>query len=228
MPVSSRAVTCVLPFLAAASCYAQSRTRPTIFCPARGSSREILAAKEVRRHIYLRTNLNLTLKRVASIPGRGHAIVVANSRSDLLKGLRLGYSPKAGEIVLKSIRKGGRSLLVITGGDPDATLVAAYRFAERLGVGFDLAGDAIPAQVPRGRMARSVCSERMVARTDVGHGRADPLVIERRAGVGPPLQGGRDPLGDAARAVPSAESVRDAVASCDRLQSRCWPEIRWP
>jgi hypothetical protein len=117
---------------------------PSIVYPQNGSSKEILAAKEVRRYIYLRTNKSLKMTAAGRIPIAGDIILVAESGSALVKGLSLGYSPKAGEIVLKTVKKGGRNILVVTGNDPDSTLVAAYRFAERLGVGFDLAGDAVP------------------------------------------------------------------------------------
>ena len=123
-----------------------SASTVTIVYPAGGSLNELLAAKEVRRYVYLRSGQLLDVKPVASLPASGGLIVVAANGSTLLASLRnpIGYEPTEGQTLLKSVAADGRNILVVSGADADATLLAAYRYAERIGVGFDLAGDAIP------------------------------------------------------------------------------------
>ncbi len=116
-----------------------------------GTLNELLAAKEVRRYVYLRSGQLLDVKPVASLPASGGLIVVAANGSTLLESLRdaIGYEPTEGQTLLKSVTADGRNILVVSGGDADATLMAAYRYAEKIGVGFDLVGDAIPDAISR-------------------------------------------------------------------------------
>ncbi|MHC4722040.1 MAG: hypothetical protein ACYS6I_04940, partial [Planctomycetota bacterium] len=104
----------------------------------------MLAAKEVRRYIYMRTDQLFAIQGVASLPPSGELILVCDEDDPLLTGLSLGDSTGPNGFIIKSINSGGRDILVITGNDSTATLHAAYRYAEHLGVGFDLAEDAIP------------------------------------------------------------------------------------
>ena len=123
-----------------------SSANTTIVYPVNGTLNELLAAKEVRRYVYLRSGQLLSAKPVASLPASGGLIIVAANGNTLLKSLRdpIGYQPKQGQTLLKSVTADGRNVLVVSGADADATLLAAYRYAEKIGVGFDLAGDAIP------------------------------------------------------------------------------------
>jgi len=123
---------------------------------------EQLAAREVRRYIYLRTGQRLG---IVSEPGglqrKGEAIFIARKDRVALKGLAAGAS-LAGTFdglapqsyCLKTLSPSqspatGHQLLLLIGGDDAGTLYAAYRFAERLGVRFYLDGDVIPdAQAP--------------------------------------------------------------------------------
>lgn len=118
----------------------------SIVYPENGSANELLAAKEVRRYVYLRTGRLLKLTASRSLPPAGDLIMVSASDGSLAKALapQVGYEPKAGQTLIKSVDRGNRRILVISGADPETTLIAAYRYAERIGVGFDLAGDAIP------------------------------------------------------------------------------------
>jgi hypothetical protein len=50
----------------------------TIVYPADGSLQELIAAKEVRRYIYLMTGQKLPLKKNNSIPEKGDIILVAD------------------------------------------------------------------------------------------------------------------------------------------------------
>ena len=123
-----------------------SLANTTIVYPANGSLNELLAAKEVRRYVYLRSGELLDVESVTSLPASGGLIVVAANRSPLLASMSnsVGYKPTEGQTLLKSVVADGRNMLVVSGAGADATLMAAYRYAEKIGVGFDLSGDAIP------------------------------------------------------------------------------------
>ena len=119
----------------------------TIIYPGNGSNAELLAAKEVRRYIYMRTDSLLDIQAVSTLPSAGDLILVAKDNSSitsLVDGLELGHVPREDQIVLKTVNTGERTILVITGYDDHAVLVAAYRYAEKIGCYFDLAGDVIP------------------------------------------------------------------------------------
>lgn len=115
-----------------------------IIYPEDGSPTEFLAAKEIRRYIYLRTGRFLSVMGVKSIPQTGNLILVANSNDSLVRNIDLGYTAKSGEIIIKTINNNNRNVLAISGFDSASTLIAAYRFAETLNISFDLAGDIIP------------------------------------------------------------------------------------
>ena len=118
----------------------------TIISPDDGSDLEILAAKEVRRYIYLRTGQLITIQGAASLPASDDLILVANDNNPMVENLRslLNHTTTTGGIIIKTVSESGRIILVITGNDGAATLHAAYRYAEHLGVFFDLAEDVIP------------------------------------------------------------------------------------
>ena len=123
-----------------------SAAKTTIVYPINGTLNELLAAKEVRRYAYVRGGQLLDTKPVASLPAAGDLIVVATNGNPLLESLRdaIGYELSGGQTLLKSVATGGRNILVVSGADADSTLMAVYRYAEKIGIGFDLAGDAIP------------------------------------------------------------------------------------
>lgn len=106
---------------------------------------EVLAAKEVRRYVYLRTGALLPLTTADTLPDADVVLVAAQTAS-LVTDLEnvIGYTNPQSGFLIKSVEQQGRTVLVITGADPDATLHGAYRFAEHLGVGFGLEGDIIP------------------------------------------------------------------------------------
>ena len=123
----------------------------TIVYPSNGTNNELFAAKEVRRYIYLRTDQRLPVQGVSDLPESGDLILVANDNNPMVNSLRdeINHTTTKGSIIIKSVESDGRNILVITGNNSASTLIAAYRFAEHLGVGFDLAGDAIPdAKIP--------------------------------------------------------------------------------
>lgn len=123
-------------------------SQPSIVLPRDRAGSVQLAAKEVRRYVFLRTGQLLSLSRAESIPSRGDIILVAPDSHPFVEGFRNaigGVAPDLG-FIIKSIESGGRSILVIAGDDPVCTLYGAYRFAENLGVSFGLAQDSIPDQ----------------------------------------------------------------------------------
>ena len=125
----------------------------TISCPSDASIVEKHAAKEVRRYIFLRTGAAPQLRiadKYAHLPSGDVIVVAANTRA-IITELKAEYgnvdAPSSDHrmgYIIKSISKGDRSILVITGADTYTTLTAAYRFAELLGCYFNLVGDAIP------------------------------------------------------------------------------------
>ncbi|MBD3206369.1 hypothetical protein GF319_08500 [Candidatus Bathyarchaeota archaeon] len=119
---------------------------PTIIYSETSTNTEILAAKEVRRYLYLRTNEILTLKQVKSLPETGDLILVATDNDPMVDSLRslINHNTNREGFIIKTVESDGRNILIITGYDATSTLYAAYRFAEHLGIGFDLTGDAIP------------------------------------------------------------------------------------
>jgi hypothetical protein len=123
-----------------------------IILPADASPQERLAAREVRRYVYLRTGRLLPLKPAqAAGPGWAGAIVVANKDRPLVAGLVSDPQLKSSLVTLgpqqywlKTLLAKGRPVVLLTGGDDVAVLYAAYRFAEHLGVRFYLHGDVVP------------------------------------------------------------------------------------
>lgn len=116
-----------------------------IVLPNNSSKQEVLAAKEVRRYLYLRTGELLPLKEVESIPVEGDIILVSVSSNPMVKTISKQTAPDGG-FVIKSAVNNNRTILQISGDTPISTLYAAYRFAEKLGCRFYLHGDVIPDQ----------------------------------------------------------------------------------
>ncbi len=120
---------------------------------------EQLAAREVRRYLYLRTGrVAAIVSEDDALRGKGEAILVARKGRAVLEGLGAegpvaaaiqGLAPQG--YYLKTLPRGlsrgagaGRALLLVVGGDDAGTLYGAYRFAERLGARFYLHGDVVP------------------------------------------------------------------------------------
>jgi hypothetical protein len=95
----------------------------TIVCPPDATPNVKLAAKEVRRYVWLRTGTWLTLAET------GHGITLKTDPSLAAQQYRL---------------KSDGPSLTISGGSDVAVLYGAYAFAEKLGVRFYLHGDVIP------------------------------------------------------------------------------------
>ena len=119
-----------------------------IVYPSRGSGLGKLAAKEVRRYVYLRTGRLLPAKEVSTVPDTGDLILVAEDTDPLVDEVTRLNAP-AGGFFIKSESNSGRTVLVISGDDATGTLYGAYRFAEKLGCRFYFHGDVVPdAKIP--------------------------------------------------------------------------------
>jgi len=119
---------------------------PAIVVAEDASALEHFAALEVRRYVYVRTGALLS---VTTAPPEGEAVVVARKDTALARDLPDAAALRAEAFLLKSIDAPGGRRLYCIGGDATATLYAAYRFAELLGVRFYLHGDEMPdARMP--------------------------------------------------------------------------------
>jgi hypothetical protein len=103
------------------------------------SELESLAANEVRRYVYLRTGKVLPVKREVASGDR----IVITCRDAKFCG-ELGNELEPQQFTLKTGVAGGKRIWWIVGGDEVGTLYGAYRFAEKLGIGFGLDGDIVP------------------------------------------------------------------------------------
>ena len=129
-----------------------AEAEPVIYSPRDASFLEMLAAREVRRYLYLRTGVLLPMEQTTGpLPANANGILVAQKDRPAVVGvlpsgdLRPSVSSLGEQdSLLKTINRDGRPLLLITGGSGPATLYGAYRFAELLGVRFYLHGDVIP------------------------------------------------------------------------------------
>jgi len=120
-----------------------------IIIPAGAERAEILAAKEVRRYIYLRTNEFLPIVQTDSSSQIMTCIIIAIKNQELLSNIydlhyfdykNLGEQ----EFILQSYTDGRRRSLFIIGGGSAGVLYGAYQFAEEIGIRFYLDGDVVP------------------------------------------------------------------------------------
>jgi hypothetical protein len=125
----------------------------TIVSPSDATTTECLAAKEVRRYVYLRTGKLLPIVRSNNkLPSKMPLIIVGQKDSPAVKKIMDKNPELASSIsslesqqyLIKTVNFRNRQAVLITGGDSVGTLYAAYRFAEHLGVRFYLHGDTIP------------------------------------------------------------------------------------
>ena len=123
---------------------------------ARASFAENLAAKEIRRYIYLRTGKLLPLVAAGgddplANPAPGAIIMVGDKDRPEIANLPCDAACKVAiaalqpqQFLLKTNRISNRDVLLVIGGDPAGTLDGAYAVAEKLGVRFYLHGDVVP------------------------------------------------------------------------------------
>jgi len=126
---------------------ARAETQALIVCPKGASYLEELAAREIRRYVYVRTGELVPVAR--EMPGDRPAIIVARKDRPILGKLDTSMlGPQ--DYLLKTVPYGPTpndrsvSRVFVAGGSDVGTLYGAYRFAEHLGVRFYLDGDVIP------------------------------------------------------------------------------------
>jgi len=134
---------------------AAARADVTLVTPAGAAAQETLAARELRRYLYLCTG-RLTPITTGQAPPAGDLIVVARKERPLLaaygdaalQAAAAALGPE--QYLAQTCAAGaGRRVLVVAGGDNAGTLYGAYRVCEKLGVRFYLHADVIPQpQIP--------------------------------------------------------------------------------
>lgn len=140
--------------LAAPIAFAEPSPPTAIICWPNAAPAEKLAAKEIRRYIYLRTGKLLP---IAEKPNPAGAAIIVTTK-DRLPNAAADANPDAAKFlanvnrlapqqyVLKTFDGGDQSALLVVGGDPIGTLYGAYRLAEHFGARFYLHGDVLPDQ----------------------------------------------------------------------------------
>jgi len=114
----------------------QAHANTVIVYDKTDSSVCFLAAREIRRYVYARTDLLLPI--VGQTLDDGNAIVVA-----------IDTSLEPQQYRLQTQTQSSRKVLTISGGSDVAVLYGAYDFAEKLGVRFYLHDDVLPdARIP--------------------------------------------------------------------------------
>ncbi len=124
---------------------------PIIIISKDASADEELAAKELRRYLYLRTGKLLPIEPRSNAADARHDAIVVLEKSHFLetdfsnpelkgKVETLGTE----EYFLKTFPHRRKTVLLVAGGGGTGTLYGAYRLAEKLGVRFYLHGDVIP------------------------------------------------------------------------------------
>jgi len=136
---------------------AEAALAPTaVVCSRDVSFAERLAAREIRRYVYVRTGQLLPIVGSLDAKAPGALIVVGSKSRPVVAAAAADAAVKkavealaADQYLITTVRQGDRPVLLVAGGDPTGTLYGAYRLAERLGVRFYLHGDVIPdRQIP--------------------------------------------------------------------------------
>ena len=136
---------------AAPSSAAAEPSQAVVVCEPNAAYQEVLAAREIRRYVYLRTGALLPAKFAAAIPNDIDAVVVANKDRAIVRALSTDATLKKAiaalgpqQFLLRTTAQQNRRVLLVVGGDGVGTLYGAYRLCEKLGVRFYLHGDVIP------------------------------------------------------------------------------------
>ena len=129
----------------------EKKTAFKIYLAESPNEKEQLAARELRRYIYLRTDILLPIEEInyeKNSPLTG-IIIGLNKDQHLISHLPDSLQNKSenlhpeGYIIYAGQNHSG-SLGIIAGADPQGVLFGAYRFLEKLGCRFYLHGDVIP------------------------------------------------------------------------------------
>ena len=125
----------------------------TIISPSKATTAERLAAKEIRRYLYLRTGKLFTIVQTNNRPPLKNPLIIVGQKDwPVIKAMTARNAKLASTVrslqpqqyLLKTISTRRGQVVLIAGGDAIGTLYAAYRFAEHLGVRFYMHGDTIP------------------------------------------------------------------------------------
>ncbi|MCK4886974.1 MAG: hypothetical protein KAS96_06265 [Planctomycetes bacterium] len=124
----------------------QSKTA-VIVCGKDASVIEKMAAKEIRRYVYLRTDKLLEI--VEKSRGGKNLIIIGQKNSGVFKPVVSGELKKEisalceQQYIIKTVTYKGKDAIVIAGGDEVGTLYGAYQFVETMGVRFYMHGDVV-------------------------------------------------------------------------------------
>jgi hypothetical protein len=154
--------TCLLPaifLMAIASCQkaklasAQQKIPITIVYSSQASRVERLAAKEIRRYLYLRTGKLLPIVRYSrNLNFETGLIIIGRKDRDIIRQIQDKDAVLTSSITalkpqqyqIKTLKSMNKPVVLICGGDEFGTLYGAYRFIEHFGVRFYLHGDVLP------------------------------------------------------------------------------------
>ena len=120
-----------------------------ILISSEANNSEKLAAKEIRRYIYLTTDELLPIIQTDSPSQSMNSIIIATQEKELLGNI-YDLPPSKyknlseQECILQSLTDGWQMSLFIIGGGSAGILYGAYHFAEIMGVRFYLDGDVVP------------------------------------------------------------------------------------
>ena len=131
---------------------AAGKQQPVIITARQCSHAEALAAKEIRRYVYLRTGELLSIVKSDGDIADISFIAVAEKDRDIVRKLTAadekvkatvtGLKPQ--EYLIKTAGAGNTKAVWIVGGDSAGVLYGTYRFIEHFGVRFYLYGDVVP------------------------------------------------------------------------------------
>jgi hypothetical protein len=129
-------------------------TKPAIYIAANASPKVQLAAKEVRRYVYITTGSLPEIRRWKPGTIVPDVSFLLFTPAEAFSGLPRGVTVPAPALNLrnecywiKSMMRGGKKTHLIVGGDEIGLLYGAYAFAEQLGVRFYLDGDVLPDRI---------------------------------------------------------------------------------
>jgi hypothetical protein len=131
----------------------QQESQITIVYSSQASGPERLAAKEIRRYLYLRTDALLPIVRYdENLDFETGLIVIGRRDRDIIKQIQDNDAVLTSSIAalepqhyrIKTLESMNRPVVLICGGDEFGTLYGAYRFIEHFGVRFYLHGDVVP------------------------------------------------------------------------------------
>ncbi|KPK85199.1 MAG: hypothetical protein AMS27_08080 [Bacteroides sp. SM23_62_1] len=123
--------------------------RYQIIIPSEATGTEKLAAKEIRRYIYLTTDELIPIVQIDTPSQVINSIIISTKDQILLDNLDiLPHSEyrnlKEQDFVMQSFTDGNMKGLFIIGGGPPGVLYGAYQLAEEMGIRFYLDGDIVP------------------------------------------------------------------------------------